>query len=118
MTSHAKLIVAVMLAALASLQAGLSDDVFDRVEVVQLLIMAAAAAKVWFEQNRPGNVAAKASVATTMAVLGLLATYVAVPDFSELSTSQTVNLVVAGLTALGVYLVPNAPTNVSVQRAA
>lgn len=107
MTANAKLIVVILLAALASLQSGFSDNHFDKVEIVQLLIAAAMAARVWFAQNSPSNVAAKAGVATTVAVLSLLATYVGTAGFEHLTTSQIVNLVAAAVTTIGVYLVPN-----------
>jgi hypothetical protein len=104
MTTIAKAVAALLGAAGVTLVSALSDGHVNTVEAIQIAIAVATAAGVYLAANVPQMVWAKTAIATVLAVLNLYVTYVAA---GPITTAEWVNLGIAALTALGVYVVPN-----------
>lgn len=100
----AKFLAALAAAAATVLVSALSDGHVSAVEGVQIAICAATAAGVWVTANVPAMTWAKAAVAVVLAALNPLVSYLAA---GGLTGAEWVNVGLAAVGALAVYLVPN-----------
>lgn len=113
-SQYTKSIVTIIAAGLGILTAALTDGVVTPLEYVNIVIAIVTAFGVYGVQNLPEGAKkyAKTAVAFGGAVLMALAVVVAdVTNFSELGTSAWLNVLLAGLAAIGVYVLPNVATN-------
>lgn len=101
--SAAKFVAALIGAVAMALVSVLTDGRVTSEEWVQVAIAAVTALSVWVAANVPSMPAAKSVVAALLAVLNLLVAYIT----NGVSAQEWANLVVAALTAAGVYVVPN-----------
>lgn len=100
--------IAQVLATIASafVAAQTGDGVVSSQEWVNVAILGVGAAAVFAAPNVPGARYTKSVIAVLTAVLTLLASSI----LGGLTTTEILQLVMAGLGALGVYLVPNKGT--------
>lgn len=99
---YGKAIVAVAVAAVTALQAGLSDDHLSPQEVVQVLVAVATAVGVWLVPTAPAWPWAKTAIAVVLAVLGAVETLVV----GGPTSGDWTGIVLAALMALGVSAAP------------
>lgn len=105
MKKYSKFFAAVVATVLSAIVAALTGDgVVSATEWVNVAIAGVGAAGVFAAPNVPGSKYTKAVIAVLTAVLTLLASLL----IGGLSGSEVLQLVVAGLGAVGVYSVPNA----------
>lgn len=104
MTRYTKAAVAVLGALVIALKAALfGDNHVSPEEAIQIIVAAVTAFQVWLTANVPSARYAKAITAVVLAVAaGLLANLSGGVDGAE-----TIALVIAALTAGGVFAVPN-----------
>lgn len=102
----AKFIAAIVGALAMAAVSVLTDGHITAVEWVQIAIAGATAVGVWIAANVPSMPAAKTAVVVTLAVLNGLVAFIA---DGALSPAEVANLVVAALTAAGVYAIANRP---------
>lgn len=106
MSRYAKAATAVAGAALIALHSALfGDNHVDPGEAVQIGIAAFTAFQVWLTANTPNARHAKAVTAGALAVLSLLVANLT----GGINSAEVVNLIIAGLTAAGVFAVRNSP---------
>ncbi len=105
--TYAKSILAVVGAVLAALVGVMTDGVVTNVEWVNVAVLGVGAAAIFAGPNVPGAKYTKVILAVLTAVLVLLTSLIT----GGLSSSELLQLAVAGLTAAGVYAVPNKDTN-------
>lgn len=107
MNKYAKLwapIIGGILMAILSAYANFDDDEgITSSEWIQIAIQGLSVFIVWATSNLPEWPKMKVLVMAIMAVLNLLVTTV----IGGLSTSEILNLAIAFLSALGVYIIPN-----------
>lgn len=110
--SYAKSIVMVIAAGIGILTAALSDGVVSPVEYVTIAISILTAIGAYLIPNMSSGVGAyaKTLVAFGGAAAAALANIVAhAASFSEVSQSDWLNVLLAGLAAVGLFIVPNVP---------
>lgn len=100
-------VLAAVAAAVVAAQTG--DGVISNQEWVNVAILGVGAAAVFAAPNVPGAKYTKAVIAVLTAVLTLLASHIT----GGLTQTEILQLVVAGLGALGVYAVPNTKTQLA-----
>jgi len=107
MILYTKSLLAIVAAALGILVTGLADDVLTAAELTNVAIAIVTALGVYLVPNLPSGPAAYLKFA--VALLG--AALVALSSFLDggVSTSEWLQVALAGLTAIGVYVVPNIP---------
>lgn len=111
MTKYSKFIAAVVATVLSAIVAALTGDgVVSATEWVNVAIAAVGAAGVFAAPNVPGSRYTKSVLMALAAVLTLLASLIV----GGLTGSEVMQLVIAGLGAVGVYAIPNKPTSVGV----
>jgi hypothetical protein len=96
-------VVAVITAGGVLLASALTDGQVDQGEALQIAIQVVTAASVWLAPNVPYSGGIKTALAVLLAVLNL-ATSVIV---GGLTAAEVVNLVLAGIGALGVGVAPS-----------
>lgn len=109
---YAKSIVLVVAAVIAVLASAVSDNTVTAIEYVNIAIAGVTAVAAYFVPNLKEGAAkyAKFFVAAGGAALAALATTVAtVTDFGDITSSQWLLVLLAGLGAVGLYIVPNEP---------
>lgn len=105
MKKYSKFFAAVVATVLSAIVVALTGDgIVGATEWVNVAIAGVGAAGVFAAPNVPGSKYTKAVIAVLTAVLTLLASLLV----GGLSGSEVLQLVVAGLGAVGVYSVPNA----------
>lgn len=104
---YAKSIVYIALAAVTFLVTGLSDDVLSLEEGINLGIIIAGAVGVYLIPNFPETVAKYAKTAVTFAVAFGVALLSFLTD--GVTTTEWLQIGIAALAAIGVYIVPNEP---------
>lgn len=110
MTKYSKFFAAVVATILSAIVAALTGDgVVSATEWVNVAIAAVGAAGVFAAPNVPGARYTKAVIAVLAAVLTLLASLIV----GGVSGAELMQLVIAGLAAVGVYSVPNQPAGVT-----
>lgn len=104
MMNYAKAIAAVLATVLAAISAAMfGDGVVSAVEWVNVAIMGTGAAAVFAAPNVPGARYTKSVLAVLSAVLVVLASAIV----GGITTVEIIQMVLAGLGAVGVYAVPN-----------
>lgn len=100
---YGKAIVAVVIAVLMVASSAVTDGRITHVEEVQIAIAGVAAIQVWMVPNLPDWPGVKTGTAVVLAALSA-----AVPLLSAgpWSAADTINLVLAGLGAIGVTVAP------------
>ncbi|SRR6266542_1270187 len=102
--NYAKAIVAVLVTVLAAIGAAMTgDNTISSVEWVNVAIMGAGAAGVFAAPNVPGAVYTKAILAVLTAGLTVLVSAVV----GGITTTEWIQIVLAGAGALGVWVLPN-----------
>lgn len=110
--SYAKSIVMVIAAGIGILTAALSDGKVTPVEFVNIGISIVAAIGAYLIPNLSAGVGsyAKSIVAFAGAALAALATIVAsATSFGQVTPSDWLNVLLAALAAVGLFIVPNSP---------
>jgi hypothetical protein len=111
MGTYAKAVAAIIATALSAAVVALTgDNHFSNVEIVNIAIAIVGAVGVFYVPNAPNGPVAKSVVATLLAMLTLVATFVGDGSFANIDLSQWLQIVLAGLGALGVYGVRNSPS--------
>ena len=104
---YAKSITYVILAAITFLVTALTDNHLDGVELINLGIVLLGAVGVYLIPNFPETAAKYAKTGVTAATAALIA---ALSFFSDgISTTEWLQIGIATLAAIGVYIVPNEP---------
>lgn len=114
--TYAKSIVLVIAAGIGILTAALSDGVVSPVEFVNIGISIVAAIGAYLIPNMPSGIGAyaKSFVAFGAAALAALATLVAsATSFGAVTPSDWLNVLLAGLGAVGLFIVPNVGKHVA-----
>jgi hypothetical protein len=107
MTLYAKSVLAIVAAAIGILVTGLSDNVLTPTELTNVAIVIVTALGVYLVPNLPEGPAKYLKFA--VALLGAaLVTLSSLLD-GGVTTSEWLQVALAALTALGVYVVPNTP---------
>lgn len=108
---YAKLLAAVVATGLSAIYAAISDGHVTNGEVITVTMGILAAAAVFAAPNVPGARYTKAVLAVLTAVAAL-----AIGGWSDgrLSTSELIQVVLAGLGALGVYALPNRTNGINI----
>jgi len=115
MNAYAKFGAALVATILSGILAALTgDQVIDPVEWVNIAAVGVGAVGVLYFPNVPSAPAAKAVVAALLAVLALLANLI----LGGLDFTEILQLLIAGLSAVGVYAVKNSPYPASGRHAA
>lgn len=107
---YAKSIVMVLAAALGILTSALSDDTVTAIEYVNIAIAVVTAVAAYIIPNLGEGPAkyAKFFVAAGGAALAALATIIGTSlGFGDVTSSQWLLVILAGLAAVGLYIVPN-----------
>lgn len=107
---YSKTIVTILAAGLGIFTAALSDGVVTPLEIVNIIIALGTAVGVYLIPNLPSGPAKIGKTIVTLAggALAVLAITVAdVTSFSQVSTSDWLAVLLAGLAAIGVYVLPN-----------
>lgn len=106
MGKYSKFIAIVVAAVLSALSAALvGDNIISPQEWVNVAILGVGAAGVFAAPNVPGAAYTKSILAVLAAVLTVLATVIV----GGVGTAEIIQMILAGLGALGVYAVPNKP---------
>lgn len=82
-----------------------TDETITTVEWVQVVIAVASAAQVWLTANVPSLGWAKTLTAVVLGVANVLVGAI----IDGITLSDVMTMIVAGMTAAGVYMVPNRP---------
>lgn len=98
-----KLIAALVGALVFGLHTGLADDVMSLGDVVMTVSMVLAAVGTWLVPNTPTLATAKLWVSALVIGSGVLIPLLA----NGVTTQEWIDVVIAVLTAAGVYFVPN-----------
>lgn len=105
--NYSKALAAVLASGLsAAIVALTGDQVFSNVELINVAIAVVGAAAVFAGPNVPHSRYTKAVLAVLMAVLTLAVNLIA----DGVTVSEWLQLIVAGLSAVGVYAVRNTPS--------
>lgn len=108
--TYTKSLTAAGAAILSAIAVALTGDAtFSSVEIVNILIATVGAVGVFYVPNAPNGPVAKSVVAGLLAALTLLATYVGNGTFSGVDISEWLQIILAGVGALGVYGLRNTP---------
>lgn len=108
MSQYAKFFAQVVATVLVGLSAALfGDNTISNQEWVNVAIVGVGAAAVFAAPNVPGARYTKSVLAVLAAVLTVLASVI----LGGLTTTEWIQIAVAGLGALGVYAVPNTPSS-------
>lgn len=112
--SNAKAFIALVVAVLtAAASAWSGNSHIDPAEAVQVVIAVATAINVWLTANGAGLPYAKTLVAAVLAGANALAAYLT----DGITYTETINIVLAVLGALGVYAVSNGSSGPAVRSA-
>lgn len=104
MGKYTKAILAVVATVVAGLVAAMTgDNTISNTEWVNVAVLGVGAAGVFAAPNVPGAAYTKSVLAVLAAVLTLLASYIT----NGVSSTELLQMVVAGLGAVGVYAFPN-----------
>lgn len=104
MSKYAKFVAIVIAAVLSAISAALiGDNVISPQEWVNVAILGVGAAGVFAAPNVPGAAYTKSVLAVLAAVLTVLASVIV----GGVGTAEIIQMVLAGLGAVGVYAVPN-----------
>lgn len=104
MSKYSKFIAVVIATVLSAVSAALlGDNVISPQEWVNVAILGVGAAGVFAAPNVPGAAYTKSVLAVLAAVLTVLASVIV----GGVGTAEIIQMVLAGLAALGVYAVPN-----------
>lgn len=107
MGTYAKFFAAIVATVLSAISAALfGDGVISAAEWVNVAILGVGAAGVFAAPNVPGAAYTKSILAVLTAVLTVLASVIV----GGVGTVEVIQMILAGLGALGVYAVPNKPT--------
>lgn len=112
---YAKSIVMVIAAGLGILTAALTDNVVTPLEFVNIAIAIVAAGGVYLVPNLPLGVAKYAKTLVALIGAALTALVLIIGDatsFAEVTPSNWLAVALAGLAAIGLYIVPNTTTAV------
>ena len=105
MNQYAKFILITVATVLSAVSAALvGDNVISAQEWVNVAILGVGALGVFAAPNVPGARYTKAILAVLAAVLTVLSSVI----LGGIGTAEIIQMVLAGLAALGVYAVPNA----------
>lgn len=102
---YAKFVAAIVATVVSALIAAMTDDHVSVVEWVNVAIAGVGACAVFAAPNVPGSRYTKAILAVLTAVLTLLVSLIT----GGLTPAEVLQLIIAGLGAVGVYAIPNAP---------
>jgi hypothetical protein len=105
--TYAKALVALVIAGFTAAASALTDGQFTSTEKVQVAIAVATAAGVLVTANVPTLVWAKAAIAALLAGLNAVVVYL---GFGTLTHAEWLNVALAVVTVIGVYLAPNSAT--------
>lgn len=106
MNQYSKFFAIVLATVLSGVSAALfGDSIISPQEWVNVAILGVGAAGVFAAPNVPGAAYTKSVLAVLAAVLTVLATVI----IGGVGTAEVIQMVMAGLGALGVYAVPNKP---------
>jgi len=109
MNKYAKFIAIVVATVISGATAALAgDSVISPTEWVNIAILAVGALGVFAAPNVPGAAYTKSILAVLAAVLTVLASSI----IGGISTTELLQIALAGLGALGVYAIPNADPGV------
>lgn len=112
-SSYAKSITYIVLAGVLVFQNALADGVVSNLEWVQIAIAVLGAIPVYYFGNKASGVFkyTKLYVTLIVAALSALATVLAgsISGFASITPGDWISVAIAGLAAIGVYIVPNAP---------
>lgn len=104
MTKYSKFVAAVVATVLAACTAALvGDNVISPQEWVNVAILGVGACAVFAAPNVPGAAYTKSVIAVLSAVLTVLASVIV----GGVGTAEVIQMILAGLGAVGVYAVPN-----------
>lgn len=104
MTKYSKFVAIVIATVLSALTAALvGDNVISPQEWVNVAILGVGAAGVFAAPNVPGAAYTKSILAVLAAVLTVLASVIV----GGVGTAELIQMILAGLGAIGVYAVPN-----------
>lgn len=104
MSNYSKFVAIVIATVLSAVSAALlGDNVISPQEWVNVAILGVGAAGVFAAPNVPGAAYTKSVLAVLAAVLTVLASVIV----GGVGTAEIIQMVLAGLGALGVYAVPN-----------
>lgn len=104
MNKYAKFVAIVVATVLSGITAALAgDSVVSATEWVNIAILAVGALGVFAAPNVPGAAYTKSILAVLAAVLTVLASAIV----GGISTTEWLQIALAGLGALGVYAIPN-----------
>ena len=104
MTKYSKFVAIVVAAVLSAISAALlGDNVISPQEWVNVAILGVGAAAVFASPNVPGAAYTKSILAVLTAVLTVLASVIV----GGVGTAEIIQIVLAGLGAVGVYAAPN-----------
>ncbi len=98
-----KLIAALVGALVFGLHRGLADDIMSAEDIVMTVSMVLAAVGTWLVPNTPALATAKLWVNALVVGAGVLVPLIA----GGVSTQEGIDILIAVLTAAGVYVVPN-----------
>lgn len=98
----------VVMAILTTVQEAFADSQITAQEWVQVVLQALMAFNVWATANLPQYTRMKTYVAAAIAIVSALYTFI----IGGISTQEIINLVITGLTALGVAATPQPITTV------
>lgn len=112
MATYAKFFAAVVATVLAAISAALfGDNTISNPEWVNIAIAGVGACAVFAAPNVPGAAYTKTVLAVLTAVLTVLASVI----LGGVTTTEWIQIALAGLGALGVYSVPNKGTTAVVR---
>jgi hypothetical protein len=117
---YAKTITTIIAAGLGILVAALSDDVVSAVEFVNIVIAIVTAVGVYLVPNLPEGPARylKTIVAFAGAALATLALILGESlGFGDVTSADWLTVLLAGLTVIGVYVIPNVSRGITNTRA-
>lgn len=106
--NYAKAIVYVALAAVTFLVTALADNSISTDELVNLAVIVVGAVGVYLVPNFPAKFAQYAKTGVTLLTAALVTTLSFLSD--GISTTEWLQIGIAALAAIGVYIVPNTPT--------
>lgn len=109
MNKYAKFIAIVAATVISGIIAAMAgDSIISPTEWVNIAILGVGALGVFAAPNVPGAAYTKSILAVLAAVLTVLASSI----IGGISTTELLQIAMAGLGALGVYAIPNAPPGV------
>src|SRR3954469_16203118 len=109
MSKYRKALAAVVATLLSAIVAASTDNVITDVEWINVAVLGVGACAVFTAPNVPGAPVTKAILAVLTAILTLLVS----PISDGITTAEVLQLLVAGLGAVGVYAVRNEPSSLA-----